>query len=109
MWIGEARAKLFPAPPFARLADMLPLASEQLSRTIATLYRSESSRVLATLVRLLGDPELAEESMQEAFAAALESWPRFLCRGRVTSNSEPILIVICRLPFARSHWIGTRN
>jgi DNA-directed RNA polymerase specialized sigma24 family protein len=88
---------------------MLPLASEQLSRTIATLYRSESSRVLATLVRLLGDPELAEESMQEAFAAALESWPRFLCRGRVTSNSEPIFIVICRLPFARSHWIGTRN
>ena len=47
---------------------------EQLSETIDTLYRSESGRVLATLVRLLGDLDLAEESMHEAFAAALESW-----------------------------------
>jgi RNA polymerase sigma-70 factor, ECF subfamily len=47
---------------------------EQLSRTIETIYRLESGRVLATLVRLLGDFELAEESMHEAFAAALESW-----------------------------------
>jgi RNA polymerase sigma-70 factor (ECF subfamily) len=47
---------------------------EPLSRTIETLYRSESGRVLATLVRLLGDLDLAEESMHEAFAAALESW-----------------------------------
>src|SRR5499427_9522347 len=55
---------------------MPPLVPEQLSRTIETLYRSESGRVLATLVRLLGDLELAEEAMHEAFAAALESWPR---------------------------------
>jgi RNA polymerase sigma-70 factor, ECF subfamily len=53
---------------------MPPPGPEQLSRTIATLYRSESGRVLATLVRLLGDLDLAEESMHEAFAAALESW-----------------------------------
>ncbi len=50
--------------------------SEQLSRTLEALYRSESGRVLATLVRLLGDLDLAEESMHEAFAAALESWPK---------------------------------
>jgi RNA polymerase sigma-70 factor, ECF subfamily len=49
---------------------------EQLSRTIETLYRTESGRVLATLVRLLGDLDLAEEAMHEAFAAALESWPQ---------------------------------
>src|ERR1051325_10338792 len=49
---------------------------EQLSNTIETLYRSESGRVLATLVRLLGDLDLAEEAMHEAFAAALESWPQ---------------------------------
>jgi RNA polymerase sigma-70 factor (ECF subfamily) len=49
---------------------------EQLSKTIETLYRSESGRVLATLVGLLGDLDLAEEAMHEAFAAALESWPR---------------------------------
>jgi RNA polymerase sigma-70 factor (ECF subfamily) len=55
---------------------MTPTAPEQLSRTIETLYRAESGRVLATLVRLLGDLDLAEESMHEAFAAALESWPQ---------------------------------
>jgi hypothetical protein len=53
---------------------MPPPVSEKVSRTIETLYRSESGRVLATLVRLLGDLDLAEESMHEAFAAALESW-----------------------------------
>ena len=54
---------------------MPPLAPEQLSRTIETVYRSESGRVLATLVRLLGDLDLAEEAMHEAFAVALKSWP----------------------------------
>ncbi|HYF39017.1 MAG TPA: RNA polymerase sigma factor [Gemmatimonadales bacterium] len=38
-------------------------------------YRSESRRVLATLIRLLGDFDLAEEAMQEAFVAAVERWP----------------------------------
>ena len=48
--------------------------AEELSEIIETLYRSESGRILATLVRLLGDLDLAEEAMHEAFAAALESW-----------------------------------
>jgi RNA polymerase sigma-70 factor, ECF subfamily len=55
---------------------MPPNAPEDLSRTIEALYRSESGRILATLVRLLGDLDLAEEAMHEAFAAALETWPR---------------------------------
>lgn len=55
---------------------MPPPVTEPLSRTIDTLYRSESGRVLATLVRLLGDLDVAEEAMHEAFAAALESWPQ---------------------------------
>jgi len=55
---------------------MPPPVPEQLSRAIETLYRLESGRVLATLVRLLGDLDLAEEAMHEAFAAALESWPQ---------------------------------
>lgn len=42
---------------------------------VESVYRSESRRVLATLVRLLGDLELAEEALQEAFRAALEQWP----------------------------------
>src|ERR1044072_855984 len=54
----------------------MPPGGEQFSTTIETLYRTESGRVLATLVRLLGDLDLAEEAMHEAFAAALESWPQ---------------------------------
>ena len=53
---------------------MPPPSPNEITKTIETLYRSESGRVLATLVRLLGDLDLAEESMHEAFAAALESW-----------------------------------
>ncbi len=52
------------------------LSRTDLSKTIETLYRSESGRVLATLVRLLGDLDIAEEAMHEAFAVALESWPQ---------------------------------
>ena len=55
---------------------MPPPVPEPLSRTIETLYRTESGRVLATLVRLLGDLDIAEEAMHEAFATALESWPQ---------------------------------
>jgi RNA polymerase sigma-70 factor, ECF subfamily len=43
--------------------------------TIEQTYREESGRILATLIRLLGDFELAEEAVQEAFAAALVQWP----------------------------------
>src|SRR3954454_19620048 len=41
-----------------------------------SLYRTESRRGFATLVRLLGDFDLAEEALHEAFRAALEQWPR---------------------------------
>src|SRR5688572_15008987 len=47
-----------------------------LSRTIDELYRKESRRVFATLLRLLGDFDLAEEALAEAFRAALEQWPK---------------------------------
>ncbi len=51
-------------------------AAERVREMVDALYRSDSRRVLATLIRLLGDFELAEEALQEAFAAALERWPR---------------------------------
>jgi len=54
---------------------MPPTAPEDVSRIIETLYRSESGRILATLVGLLGDLDLAEEVMHEAFATALDRWP----------------------------------
>ena len=43
---------------------------------IDDIYRSDSRRVLATLIRLLGDFDLAEEAMHDAFMAALDAWPR---------------------------------
>jgi RNA polymerase sigma-70 factor (ECF subfamily) len=43
---------------------------------VEAVYRSDSRRVLATLIRLLGDFDLAEEALHEAFAAAVERWPR---------------------------------
>ena len=43
---------------------------------ISAVYTSESRRVLATLIRLLGDFDLAEEALQDAFIAAVEQWPR---------------------------------
>ena len=42
---------------------------------VETVYRAESRRVLATLIRLLGDFDPAEEALQDAFAAAVERWP----------------------------------
>src|SRR5215472_12390536 len=71
---------------------MAPPVPEQLSKTIETLYRSESGRVLATLVRLLGDLDLAEETMHEAFAAALESWSQ----TGIPDNPRPWLISTAR-------------
>ena len=47
-----------------------------MTQEIDLLYRSESRRVLATLVRLLGDFDLAEEALQDAFLAATDQWPR---------------------------------
>jgi RNA polymerase sigma-70 factor (ECF subfamily) len=43
---------------------------------VDSLYRSDSRRVFATLIRVLGDFELAEEALHDAFAAAVEQWPR---------------------------------
>jgi RNA polymerase sigma-70 factor (ECF subfamily) len=48
----------------------------RMNEKIEAVYRAESRRVFATLVRLLGDFDLAEEALHEAFRAALEQWPR---------------------------------
>jgi len=50
--------------------------SERVRETVDALYRTESRRVLATLIRLLGDFDLAEEALHDAFRTALEQWPR---------------------------------
>jgi RNA polymerase sigma-70 factor, ECF subfamily len=51
-------------------------AAAQVRETVDAVYRSESRRVLATLIRLLGDFDLAEEALHEAFTSAVEQWSR---------------------------------
>jgi RNA polymerase sigma-70 factor (ECF subfamily) len=49
---------------------------QQPREMVDAVYRTESRRVLATLIRLLGDFDLAEEALHDAFASAVEQWPR---------------------------------
>jgi RNA polymerase sigma-70 factor (ECF subfamily) len=53
-----------------------PTGDDRAREAVEAVYRSDSRRVLATLIRLLGDFDLAEEAMHEAFTAAVEQWPR---------------------------------
>ena len=50
--------------------------TDHVLETVNVVYQAESRRVLATLIRLLGDFDVAEEALQDAFRAALEQWPR---------------------------------
>jgi RNA polymerase sigma-70 factor, ECF subfamily len=63
-------------------------AAEQIRTRVETVYRSESRQIFATLIRLLGDFEAAEEALQEAFAVAVEQW----ARDGVPSNPRAWLI-----------------
>jgi RNA polymerase sigma-70 factor (ECF subfamily) len=63
-------------------------APERVRETVDAVYRAESRRVLATLIRLLGDFDLAEEALHDAFRAALEQWPS----GGVPANPRAWLV-----------------
>ena len=67
-------------------------STEPIRELLDSLYRVESGRILATLIRLLGDFDLAEEAMHEAFAAALSLWPT----SGVPGNPRPWLISTAR-------------
>lgn len=51
-------------------------SGQSATAAVESVYRTESRRVLATLIRLLGDFDRAEEALHDAFAAALQQWPR---------------------------------
>jgi RNA polymerase sigma-70 factor (ECF subfamily) len=55
---------------------MSEITAESMQARIDSVYRADSRRVFATLVRVLGDFDLAEEALQDAFAAAIDQWPR---------------------------------
>ncbi len=65
---------------------------DQIRELLDALYRLDSGRILTTLIRLLGDFDLAEEAMHEAFAAALSLWPK----SGVPGNPRPWLISTAR-------------
>ena len=67
-------------------------STEQVRELLDSLYRVDSGRILATLIRLLGDFDLAEEAMHEAFAAALGLWPS----SGVPDSPRPWLISTAR-------------
>lgn len=54
----------------------MTLEAESVKQQVETVYRQESRRILATLIRLLGDFDLAEEALHEAFFIAVERWQR---------------------------------
>jgi RNA polymerase sigma-70 factor (ECF subfamily) len=85
-------AKLIWGSWFARVVVMSERSTEQIRELLDSLYRVDSGRILATLIRLLGDFDLAEEAMHEAFAAALSLWPR----SGVPGSPRPWLISTAR-------------
>ena len=85
-------AKLIRGSWFAKVVVMSERSTEQIRELLDSLYREDSGRILATLIRLLGDFDLAEEAMHEAFAAALSLWPT----NGVPDNPRPWLISTAR-------------
>jgi RNA polymerase sigma-70 factor, ECF subfamily len=71
---------------------VMPEQSTEHRELLDSLYREDSGRILATLIRLLGDFDLAEEAMHDAFAAALSLWPK----SGVPGNPRPWLISTAR-------------
>jgi len=85
-------AKLIRGSWFAKFIGMSERSTEQIRELLDSLYRVDSRRILATLIRLLGDFDLAEEAMHEAFATALSAWPA----SGVPDNPRPWLISTAR-------------
>jgi RNA polymerase sigma-70 factor, ECF subfamily len=92
-----AFAKLIRGSRFAKVVFMSERvmserSTDNIRELLDSLYRADSGRILATLIRLLGDFDLAEEAMHEAFAAALSLWPT----SGVPGNPRPWLISTAR-------------
>ncbi len=90
--IDRPSGELIRARWFANVVIMSERSPEQIRELLDSLYRVDSGRILATLIRLLGDFDLAEEAMHEAFAAALSAWPT----SGVPDNPRPWLISTAR-------------
>src|SRR5262252_4909124 len=74
-------------------------SSPPIAATVDAVYRSDSRRVFATLVRLLGDFDIAEEALHDAFRAAPEQWPRVAGFNRALQGDRrhPAALALRRL------------
>ena len=90
--IDPPYAKSLRGSRFGKVVFMSERSPQQIRELLDSLYRAESRRILATLIRLLGDFDLAEEAMHEAFATALSLW---LDNG-IPNNPRPWLISTAR-------------
>src|SRR5688572_3250940 len=63
-------------PEIAETSPAPETAPSHIRETLDAVYSSESRRILATLIRLLGDFDIAEDALHDAFAAALRQWPK---------------------------------
>lgn len=84
------------------------MTSAPAADAVTAVFREQSGRVLATLIRLLGDFELAEEARQEAFVAALEQWPKAGVPGNpgawlIQVGRHKAIDVVRRRTLAREH------
>src|SRR5258708_12263399 len=83
-----------PSPEWEAAVVMAERAAEQVQEKVDAVYRSESRRIFATLIRLLGDFELAEDALHDAFSAALERLPK----EGVPANPRAWLVSAGRVP-----------
>src|SRR5215475_5768418 len=74
--MSKQRETSFLAPSDRNGPTMSEAASKDAREAVDAVYRAESRRVFATLIRLLGDFDVAEGALHDAFRAALEQWPR---------------------------------
>src|SRR4051794_23799468 len=70
------RTRFLPCLSNRRSEGEMPAELSTIREQVESVYLAESRRVFATLIRLLGDFDLAEEALHDAFAAAVEQWPR---------------------------------
>lgn len=94
--------------------------SVPIEEQLDALYRTDSRRILATLIRLLGDFDLAEDALHDAFRATVEQWPRegvpanpraWLVQPGVSKLSTPCAaapVLIGCWPISLSNWNAPR-
>src|SRR5271169_4573777 len=75
-WSTTDSEAVIPGGPFGPSRNDIPKTASPMTPTeIEKIFRDEAGRALATLIRLVGDFDLAQDALQDAFAVALERWP----------------------------------